>query len=306
MMISVVIPCYNSEKTIKDVVTRTECTLESDGRFDYEIICVNDYSIDGTFKELTKIADKDSKVKVLDLSKNFGQHAALMAGFNFVSGDMIVSMDDDGQSKPEDLISFIEKLIEGYDIVSARYVKEKRSLYRRMGSHLAMAMSRSLIGMPKDIELNSYCIFRRFVADEIVKYKNPYPFVHGLMLRVTRNIANVNLERPNRESGKSGYSFKKLLDLWMNGFTAFSVKPLRIATILGVIGILLCLISIILSVFFGQMLDIVLLTKMNELIVLFAGSLMLLAIGLLGEYVGRIYISINEAPQYVIKRSINI
>ena len=307
MKLSVVIPCYCSENTVADVIDRTIHTIEADGRYGYEFICVNDCSRDGTLAVLKELSKANPLIKVISFTKNFGQHSALMAGFANVSGDIVVSMDDDGQSRPEDLFKLVDKLEEGYDLVSAKFVSEHRSLFRRTGSKVSMAMSNSLVGMPDGIELNSYCVFRRFVADEIVKYTNAYPFVHGLMLRVTRNIANVDLERGDREDGVSGYTFKKLLSLWMNGFTAFSEKPLRVASAIGAI---LAIIGMIAGVFviIRKIIDPSIAAGYSSLmaVMLFLAGIIMLFLGLLGEYIGRIYICINNAPQYVIRETINL
>lgn len=307
MKVSVVIPCYCSEKTISSVVQRTETVMENHPLYDYEIICVNDCSPDGTLSVLHSLATMNKKIKVLDLARNFGQHSALMAGFNYVTGDVVVCLDDDGQTAPEDMFRLIAKIEEGYDVSSARYVQEHRSLLRRLGSKVSMAMSHRLVGMPKNIELNSFCAFKRFVSDEVIKYKNAYPFVHGLMLRATRNIANVEMVRSERESGSSGYTLGKLLGLWLNGFTAFSVAPLRLA---GIIGAIVAVAGFVYGAF-------VVVRKLMVpgisagyssimAVVLFFFGLNMLFMGLIGEYIGRSYICINEAPQYVIKELVNI
>ena len=210
-------------------------TVESDARFEYEIICINDCSPDNTYQVLKQLSQENLKIKVIDLSRNFGQHSALMAGFNHVTGDIIVCLDDDGQNPPSEMFKLIDKLDEGYDLVSAKYSKKKHSLFRKIGTKISFAMSSYLVGKPKDIDLNSYYVFKRYVLDEVIKYDNPYPFVHGLILRVTRNMANVEIDHKERQSGSSGYNLKKLFGLWMNGFTAFSEKPLRIASIIGCI-----------------------------------------------------------------------
>ncbi len=305
--LSFVIPCYRSEKSIGKVVKDIIVTVEKDGRYDYEIICVNDHSPDNTLDVLIDLS-QNPRVKVIDLMKNFGQHSALMAGYNCVSGDIVVSLDDDGQNPPSEVFRMIDKLQEGnYDLVSAKYTNKRHSLYRRLGSKVSMAMSRELIGMPKGIDLNSYCVFKRIVAEEIVKYKNSYPFVHGLMLRVTRNIANVEIQHKNREEGNSGYSFGKLLGLMMNGFTAFSVKPLRMASILGALvacgGFIFGLYIIIRKLFMPEILS-----GYSSLMaaILFIGGIIMMLLGLMGEYIGRIYISINNAPQFAIRSLINM
>lgn len=307
--LSFVIPCYRSSQTIGDVVARIESTVEKDGRYDYEVVCVNDYSPDGTWDVLRKLADGDPRVKALGLSRNFGQHSALMAGFNYVTGDIVISLDDDGQNPPEEVFLLVDKLEEGgYDLVSARYSDKKHSLFRRLGSKLSMGMSTALVGKPKDVDLNSYCAFRRFVADEIVKYQNAYPFVHGLMLRVTRNIANVEITHNERAVGSSGYSLRKLVSLWMNGFTAFSEKPLRLASIMGfvlaAVGFIFGIIIIVRKLLNPA--EILAGYSSMMAVMLFLVGIILLFLGLLGEYIGRIYICLNNAPQYVIKDAVNV
>lgn len=305
--LSFVIPCYRSADSISQVVHEIIKTVESDARFEYEIICINDCSPDNTYQVLKQLSQENLKIKVIDLSRNFGQHSALMAGFNHVTGDIIVCLDDDGQNPPSEMFKLIDKLDEGYDLVSAKYSKKKNSLFRKIGTKISFAMSSYLVGKPKDIDLNSYYVFKRYVLDEVIKYDNPYPFVHGLILRVTRNMANVEIDHKERQSGSSGYNLKKLFGLWMNGFTAFSEKPLRIASIIGCIcaglGFLYGLIIIIRKLLNPEIL--VGYSSMMAVILFLCGMIMLF-LGLLGEYIGRIYISINNAPQYAIRETINI
>lgn len=304
--LSFVIPCYSSENSIEQVVKNIILTVEKDGRYQYEVICVNDGSKDRTYEKLLELS-KNPHIKVLNLSKNFGQHSALMAGFKHVTGDVVVCIDDDGQNSPSDVFKLVDKLDEGYDLVSAKYKKKKHTLFRKIGSKISFAMSTHLVGMPKGIELNSYCVCRRFVIDEVIKYDKPYPFVHGLMLRVTRNIANVYIEQRERDYGHSGYTFKKLLGLWMNGFTAFSEKPLRIASFMGMLSVLVsCIWSLALIILYilGVTLTYPVYVVIN--VIIFMLGLNMCFVGLLGEYVGRMYICINNAPQYVVKNEINI
>lgn len=304
--ISFVIPCYCSEKMVAGVIQRIITTIEKDGRYDYEIVCVNDASKDGTLEVLKQCASDNKKIKVVSFSKNYGQHAALMAGFRQTSGDLIMCLDDDGQTPPEEMFKLIDKLQEGYDLVSAKYPEKKRGFVREVGSKVSFAMSTYLINKPQDIDLNSFYVFRRFILDYITRYNNPYPFVHGQILQVTRNIANVEIERNDRESGQSGYTLKKLLSLWMNGFTAFSEKPLVIAGYLGVAsafcGFLLAIITVI-----RRLLDPTMAAGYASLMacMLFMGGLILVFCGLLGEYIGRIYISINNIPQYAVRETVN-
>ena len=305
--LSFIIPCYCSEKTVGGVISEIIDTVNADGRYDYEIVCVNDFSKDNTLDVLKRIAEKNSKIKVLSFSRNFGQHSALMAGFNYATGDIIVCLDDDGQNPPSQMFKLIDKLDEGYDLVSAKYEEKKRSLFRKIGTKLSFWMSSYFIGKPKDIDLNSYYVFKRYILDEIIKYKNAYPFVHGLILRITRNMANVVIEHKTREHGSSGYSFKKLLSLWMNGFTAFSEKPLRIASLFGVFcsisGFAYAIVTII-----KKMLNPTIPVGYSSImaITLILSGIIMLFLGLLGEYIGRIYISLNKAPQFAIRETYNV
>lgn len=129
--LSFVIPCYRSQNSVGNVIDRIVKTVEADGRYDYEIVCVNDYSPDNTLDSLKKIALDNEKVKVIALSRNFGQHSALMAGFNYVTGDIVVCLDDDGQNPPEEMFKLIDKLDEGYDLVSAKYEGRKKVIYKK-------------------------------------------------------------------------------------------------------------------------------------------------------------------------------
>lgn len=305
--LSFIIPCYCSEKTVGNVIAEIIDTVKADGRYDYEIVCVNDFSKDNTLEVLKQIAKENSRVKVLSFSRNFGQHSALMAGFNHATGDIIVCLDDDGQNPPSEMFKLIDKLDEGYDLVSAKYVEKKRSLFRKLGTKVSFWMSSYFIGKPKDIDLNSYYVFKRYILDEIIKYKNAYPFVHGLILRITRNMANVVIEHKSREHGASGYSFKKLFSLWMNGFTAFSEKPLRIASLFGVLcsigGFAYAIVTII-----RKIIDPTILVGYSSTlsVTLILSGIIMLFLGLLGEYIGRIYISLNKAPQFAIRESYNV
>lgn len=304
--ISVVIPCYYSEKTIKPVISRVVKTIQQDNKYDYEIICVNDGSTDGTYLMLKELAKDNPLIKIIDLSKNFGQHCAIMAGLNYITGDIVVCLDDDGENPPEEMFRLIEKLEEGYDVVSVIYKKEQRNWIRKIGTRVSMATSHALIGMPPNIEINSYFAMKSFIAKEMIKYTNSYPFIAGLMLRITRNIGNVEIKRGARIAGTSNYNFSKLLRLWLNGFTAFSEKPLQIASIVGLlssgIGILYA-IAIIVQKIIGDI-TVSGYSSIMAAILIFSGFIMFF-LGLLGEYIGRIYICINNAPQFAIRETVN-
>ena len=230
MKISFVIPCYRSENTLEKVVDEIKDKMTSLHRYEYEIILINDCSPDKTFAVIKRLCAENKNIIGLDHAKNFGQHAALMAGFHFVTGDIIICLDDDGQTPADEADKLIAKIEEGYDVVYAAYENKKHSVFRNIGSNINRKMTEVMLGKPKELYISSYFAVKRFVVDEMMKYRNAYPYVIGLVLRTTKNICNVTVNHRDRMEGASGYSFKKLAALWVNGFTSFSVVPLRIAS----------------------------------------------------------------------------
>ena len=306
MKVSFVIPCYNSQKTIGRLVDMTCEQMEIMEISDYEFVLVNDYSKDKTMDELRVIANKYGFVKVIDLANNFGQHNAIMAGLNYVEGDIVIGMDDDLQTHPSQLPKLFAKLEEGYDLVYGKYPEKKHSWFRNLGSKFNNWTVCLLLGKPKSLKACSFWIARKFVIDEVIKYKNTYTHLQGLFLRTTKNITNVDIEHYEREFGESNYTLKKLLELW-SSCTNFSILPLRIAIFIGVV------LSII--GFFSAMMIVIRKLLHPEILIgwssimagiLFFSGLNLLFIGLVGEYIGRIFISINKSPQYVIRKTYNI
>lgn len=232
MKYSFVIPCYNSSKTIVSVVDEIMDTMKKDL---FEIILVNDYSSDNTKDVIFDIAEKYDNVMSINFSKNFGQHAALLAGYSKTSGEYIISLDDDGQTPANQVYRLIDKLNEGYDIVFANYKVKHHNKFRNIGSKINDLMAGKLINKPKGLYLSSYFIAKRYVIDELIKYDSSFPYVSGLLLRTTSNVVNVDVDHRDRVYGESGYTFMKLLMLWLNGFTAFSIKPLRVSVYMGVL-----------------------------------------------------------------------
>lgn len=309
-LISFVIPCYNSTNTISSVVEEIkDMMINALSDYGYEIILVNDCSPDGTtFNKITELAHNDKKIKGLNLARNFGQPSAVMAGLHFAKGDYIVCGDDDGQTPFNEFPKLLDKIKEGYDIVEAKYsVREKRSLFRKLGTVANESMATSLISKPKGLELTTFWCIRRFVADEMLKYENPYPYLGGLMLRVSRNACNVSVSHRERLSGKSGYSLSKMINLWLNGFTNFSIKPLRLATISGFLIALVGFvygITIVVRKIINPSIPAGYASTLAVILFLFGFSFLFM--GLIGEYVGRIYISLNRQPQFIVKEKINV
>ena len=300
-LISFVIPCYRSSGTIREVAEGIRQKMQEMSE-DYEIILVNDCSPDDTYTVISGMAEQDTHITAIDFTRNFGQHAALMAGIRQTKGDIVVCLDDDGQTPPEQADRLIGALDEGADAAYARYVHKKHSPFRNLGSAFNEKMLEWMLEKPKELYVSSYFAVKRYIADEMIRYENSYPYVMGLVLRSTKSIVNVDIEHKNREVGASGYTIKKLLSLWMNGFTAFSVKPLRIATVIGcLLAVAGFIYGIVIIIQRFVLPDRVLgFTPLVALLVFFGGMIMIM-LGLIGEYIGRVYISLNSAPQYVIR-----
>ena len=297
--ISYVIPCYRSEHTIGNVVAEITATMKTLPQYGYEIVLVNDSSPDDTIGAIRRLVAADAHVQGVNLAKNFGQHAALMAGFHQCRGDIVVCLDDDGQPPADEVGKLLEKIEAGYDVVYASYDNKRQAGWRNFGSWVNSKMTEIMLGKPPELVVNSYFAARRFVVDEMLRYEHCYPYVIGLVLRTTKNICNVPVHHRAREEGRSGY---KLLGLWMNGFTSFSVKPLRIATYFGTLSAIagfLYLIYIVINHFVSHAAPLG--WASTTALLLLLGGVILIVLGLIGEYVGRIYMCANAAPQYVVR-----
>ena len=298
--VSFVIPCYRSEHTVAAVAAEIRATMAALPRYTWEIVLVNDCSPDGTFRVIRALAEKDAHITAVDLAKNFGQHAALMCGMRHTDGDVVVCLDDDGQTPADEVGKLLEKLDEGYDVVYASYEVKQESGFRRFGSEVNRRMTEIMLSKPRELELTSYFAARRFIIDEMLRYEHCYPYVMGLVLRSTKRICNVPVRHRARESGSSGYTLSKLMGLWMNGFTSFSVKPLRIAAYAGaftaLLGFVYALVAVI-RYFTVHMAPQGWTT--TTVLLLIVGGLNLLMLGLVGEYVGRVFMCVNATPQYV-------
>jgi len=302
--ISFVIPCYKSKDSINPVVEDIYKLMMSHREDDFEIILVNDGSPDSTFSEIKNIVNRHKEVMGIDMAKNLGQHSALMAGLRFSKGDYVVCLDDDGQTPASEAYKLIENL-EEYDVVYANYAEKHHSGFRNLGSKINGKMLETMCDKPKNLYVSSYFSSKRFVVDKICEYVGPFPYIMGLVLRTTNNIGSVEVEHKNRKSGESGYTLKKLINLWINGLTAFSIKPLRIATAMGCISSLLGFLYGIWAIY----------NKCTNpeaplgwttmiIILLILGGMILFVLGMIGEYVGRMYISMNNSPQYIIRNII--
>ena len=302
MKLSFIIPCYRSEHTLEAVIGELEKTMAQRPELDFEIVLTEDGSPDRVWDVIAKLSDEDSHIKALRFTRNFGQHAALLAGLSAMDGDAAFFLDDDGQAPLDELFKLVDKLDEGYDVVYGAYPEIKQNGFRRFGSWMNKRMAVSLLDWPEDVQATSFFICRKLIVDEVLKYDKPYPYLDGLIIRATRNIGSVLVHQRERASGSSGYTLGKLIKLWLNGFTAFSVKPLRAASLCGglfaAIGFIWTLVIVIIRLTTTDVPDG---WTTIAAVLLMIGGLLMLMLGLIGEYIGRIYICMNNSPQYVVR-----
>ena len=302
MKTSVIIPCYNSMPILEQLLDETERVLTGMGLCDYEFVLVNDCSPnEETLPFLKSLLGKHPTMTLVDLAKNTGQANAQMAALRYTTGDIVINMDDDMQTHPKNIPILYAKLMEGYDLVEGQYPSKKHSVFRNFLTKADNVFECYAIDKPKGLHFTSFWICRRYIIDEMLKYNHPYSYMEGLFLRTAGRIANVEVEHFERTEGKSGYTFKKLLKLWSN-FTNFTVKPLRLA---GMLGALLSLggFVAILCIVIKRICDPDMPLGYASILctnLLFFG-IILLGMGIIGEYVGRIFMCVNHAPQYVVR-----
>ena len=234
MLYSIIIPCYKSGQTIEHVVDMTREEMVRLGRSNLEFVLVNDCSPDEgrTISVLRRMAENHTDVKVIDLAANSGQHNALMAALRHAEGDIIIGMDDDGQTHPSQLGKLFSALDEGYDLVYGYYPDKKHSWFRNIGSRFNDFTVNSMIKKPKDVRTSSYFLVRKFIRDYSIQYEGSYTYLLGLFMRCTQNITSVPIQHFEREAGESGYTLKQLIRLW-SSIIGFSVIPLRAASVAG-------------------------------------------------------------------------
>lgn len=301
---SVIIPCYKSDQTIRKVVELTMAEFERMGRSRYEFVLVDDNSPDGgkTVRVLRELVRDYPCVRVVELAKNSGQHNAVMAGLNYAAGDIIIAMDDDMQTHPSQLPKILGELDQGYDIVYGYYPQKKHSRFRNFGSYINYLTVRILLKKPKDLKTSSFWAIRRFVRDYAVEYRSAYTHLQGVFLRITRNIGSVPIQHFEREVGTSNYTMKKLLQLWSN-IIGFSIVPLRMATILGYIFSLIGLLGAVAVIVRKVVRPVTYIGWPSMMVcICFFSGLILLFMGLIGEYVGRIFLGISNNPQFVVRQ----
>lgn len=306
MTVSVAIPCYKSARTIVPVVDELRRVFAARPEYDYQIILVNDYPEDDTFDVIESICRQDRKVVGVNLSRNFGQTVAKMAALPYVKGEVLVYMDDDGQHPADQIFRLVEKVQEGYDVVYARFPHKHHSAFKRFTSWLNGKVLELNGTKPKGITLSSYYALGPTAIAALRRYRSPFPSMGGYLAHVARRYANVEMEHRDRLEGQSNYTLRKMLGLWLTGFTNFSTVPLRFAVVLGTlfagVGFLAAVVVVI-----RKILDPSIAAGFTTSIALQLGigGMIMLLLGLCGEYIGRIYMTVSNMPQYEVRRTVN-
>jgi glycosyltransferase involved in cell wall biosynthesis len=302
--LSLVIPVYNGSRTIGPLV---EHTAKIFGSTSFEIVLVNDGSEDDSELVCAQLAKKfPQSVTFVHLSRNFGEHSAVLAGFTQARGRYVAVLDDDGQNPPEEVVRMLDELKrKNYDVVYGHYIEKKHSWFRNLGSRFNDLIATLMLHKPKDLYLSSFKVMNRFLVDEIIKYRGPYPYTDGLIYRVTRNIGQVPVEHRASQSGPSRYTLRKLVRLWLNMFLNFSIKPLRISVYVGLLASCLSMIALIAilidKLWITPNLTVGIPTVLGS--VVFFSGIQLMILGLVGEYLGRLYLDQTGTPQYVVRYS---
>ncbi|HYR22998.1 MAG TPA: glycosyltransferase family 2 protein [Chthoniobacterales bacterium] len=300
--LSLVIPVYNGSRTIGPLV---EQITKLFGSTSFEIVLVNDGSEDDSEKVCVGLAEKFPRnVTFVHLSRNFGEHSAVLAGFTQARGRYIAVLDDDGQNPPEEVVRLLDELKrKNYDVVYGHYIEKKHSWFRNLGSRFNNLIATLMLHKPKDLYLSSFKVMNRFLVNEIIKYRGPYPYTDGLIYRVTRNIGQIPVEHRPSARGPSRYTLRRLVRLWLNMFLNFSIKPLRVSVYVGLFASCLSIVALIAilidKLWITPNLTVGIPTVLGS--VVFFSGVQLMILGLVGEYLGRLYLDQTGTPQYVVR-----
>lgn len=306
-LISVVVPCYKAEHLLDKLTERIINTVNAREGYDYQIIYVNDSPFDqATTRKIDELCAKNKKIIGIHQLKNFGQDIARITGMHYAAGDVVLNMDDDGEHPPEEMFKLIEKVEEGYDVVYAELVNKKHPPLKRLTSKINAKVMDFLDNKMKGVDTSAYVAYSKVCAEKITEYKSPFPVIGSFVYQITDRMITVPIVHDERIAGETGYTTFKRMMLELSVFTSFSIKPLRISTFIGFIfatlGFIWAIATIIrhfvdpsLTMGYASLLSVVLLI----------GGIILVILGLMGEYLGRIYMIINDKPQFVVRRTAN-
>lgn len=303
-LISIVIPFYNEGENVDELCKRITSVLKHN-EYNYEIIAVNDGSSDNTLSKLKNYKLKEDRLKIIDLSRNFGHQIAISAGISFSRGDAVVILDADLQDPPEVIPAFIEKWKEGFEVVYGIREKRKENIFKKACYFLFYRILKNISSIYIPLDSGDFCLMDKKVVDILKNITERNRFIRGIRSWVGFRQVGVKYERACRRGGSSKYSFLKLIKLALDGAFSFSYLPLRASSLLGIlisIGSFLCGIFLIVKRFiFGAQVY-----GLTSIIVsiLFIGGIQLISIGIIGEYIGRIYEETKQRPIFIVKELI--
>ncbi len=298
--ISVVIPVYNSEQTLVTLHQRLNSVLTE--LIEYEIIFVNDASIDGSWHAIQKLVRNNSLVTGINLMKNYGQHNALLCGIRRAKNELIVTLDDDLQNPPEEIPKLIRKLNERYDVVYGAPNKERHGLFRDLASVITKVALKTTMGIENARNVSAFRVFRTRLREAFKHYSGSFVSIDVLLTWGTDKFTSIPVKHDKRELGKSNYTFRKLFVLALNMITGFSIIPLQIASILGFIFSILgfCILTFVIVQYILIGTPVQGFPFLASIISVFSG-VQLLSIGVIGEYLSRMYFRSMEKPIYTIR-----
>jgi len=305
-MISVVFSFRNEEENLPVLIKRTQETIEKTG-YEYEIIFVNDASPDGSWEVIKEIAKKDAKVKGIAFSRNFGQYQAISAGLKLCKGEWIIVLDCDLQDQPEEIIKLYNKAQEGYDVVLGRRENRKDRFIKKLFSNFFYSIFKYLTGTDQDSAIANFGIYRHNVISAVCSMRDNVRFFPAMIKWVGFKSTAIPITHSERFTGKTSYSFRKMLNLAINVIMSFSDKPLRLTV---KFGLLVCLISILFAIYnvIQYFLGKIIVSGWTSLIISiwFLSGVIIFILGMLGLYIGKIFDKVKERPQYIIHETVNI
>lgn len=298
LYISVIVPVYNSERSIKELNKRIINVLNNED-LDYEIIYVNDASVDNSYKIIKSMSIDDENIKCIDLNKNYGQHNALLCGIREARYNTIVTLDDDLQNPPEEIPKLLKKLNEGFDVVYGYPKHEKHGFFRNISSILTKMALKTAMGIKNAKHVSSFRAFKTNLRDAFAQYKGSFVSIDVLLSWGSNSFSAIPVNRDKRKTGKSNYTFRKLVQHALNMITGFSIVPLQMASVMGFILSIFGLLILIFVIgrFFLQGSPVPGFPFLASIIAIFSGA-QLLAIGIIGEYLARIHFRSMDKPQY--------
>jgi len=302
--ISIIVPCFNEASNIGNFYREIIKVFRKNDGYVFEIVCVDDGSVDNTLNELLEVVAKDNRFKVIELSRNFGKEAAITAGIDHSIGDAVIPIDCDLQDPPELIKEMIEKWEKGAEVVLAKRVdRSEDTIFKRKSAEFFYKIHNKLANVSIPNNVGDFRLMDRVVVSSINELRERQRFMKGIFAWVGYKTETIEYVRASRRDGDSKFSGWKLWNLALEGFTSFSTIPLRLWTYIGGIGAIIS----ILYAFFILIRTIVYGIEVPGyasliVIFLFISSLQILSIGLLGEYIGRIYMETKHRPIYVIRR----